>query len=325
MKRRALLLASGAWLVLAASPSFAQTTKAPRRIVFLIPGTEAGFRTLLQEFRMALKELGYVEGGDVLIEGRWADGRTERLPSLAAEVVASNPALIVTASSEGVAACKQATSSIPIVFTTAANVVEQGFVASLRRPGGNITGIASHNLNAKIVEIIREGLPAARRLAVLVHDKDRFHKIVLDSFEPAARRLKLEPVVARVTRAEDLERAFKEIADRKADALYVPNLGMLTSNRDRIIELALKARLPHFSTNPDIAAAGGLLSYGTSREENYRRAAVLVDKILRGAKPGDLPVELPERIQLIVNLKTAKAIGVKLSPITMLRADKVIE
>ena len=325
MRRRALLLASGAWLACAAAPSLAQPAKAPRRIAVLLPGTEAGFRTRLQVFRAALKELGYVEGRDLSIEVRWADNRTERFASLAAELAASNPALIVTASSEGVAACKQATSSIPIVFAAATFVVEQGFAASLRRPGGNITGVALHSLNAKIVEIIREALPAARQLAVLVHDKDRFQKLVLDSFEPAARRFKFEPVVVRITRAEDFERAFKELTERKADALFLPNISLLNSNRDRIIEFTLTARLPHFSVTPDIAVAGGLLGYGTSLEENYLRAASLVDKILRGAKPGELPVELPERFQLVVNTKTAKAIGVTLSPTTMLRADRVIE
>ena len=239
--------------------------------------------------------------------------------------MASNPAVIVTATSESVAACKRATSLIPIVFAAAASVVEQGFVASLRRPGGNVTGVVLLDLNGKIVEIIREALPAARRLAVLVNEKDRFHKFVLDSFEPAARRLIFEPVIVRVTRAEDFEGAFKEMTDRKADALYVPSLALFTFNRDRIIELALKARLPQFNVNPDIAVAGGLLGYGTSVEENYRRAATLVDRILRGAKPGDLPIEQPERFQLVVNRKTAKAIGVTLSPATMLRADKVIE
>ena len=279
----------------------------------------------MQVFRAALKELGYVEGRDISIEARWADGRTERLASLAVEVVASNPAVIVTGSSEGIAALKKATTSIPIVFATAGSVVEQGLVASLRRPGGNITGVALHSLDAKIVEVIREALPAARRLAVLVNEKDRVHKIVLDAFEPAARRFKFEPLVVRVARAEDFERAFKELTERRADALYLPNMGLITSSRDRIIELALKTRLPNFSINPDLAAAGGLLSYGTSVEENYQRSAALVDKILRGAKPGDLPVEQPQRFQLIVNMKTAKAIGVTLSPATMLRADRVIE
>lgn len=325
MKRRALLLASGAGLVLAAVPSFAQTSNAPRRIAHLVRGAEAGSRRTLQAFRTALKEFGYVEGRDILYEVRWADGRIERLAPLAAELVALNPVVIVTASSEAIAACKQATTSIPIVFAAAAFVVEQGFVASLRRPGGNITGVALHSLDAKIVEIIREALPAARRLAVLVDDKDRFRKLVLDAFEPAARRFNFEPIVVRVARAEDLERAFKELTERKADALYQPNVSLFNNNRDRIVELALKARLPQFSTNPVIASEGGLLGYGTSLEENFRRAAALVDKILRGAKPGDLPVEEPERFQLIVNLKTAKAIGVTLSPVTLLRADKVIE
>ena len=325
MKRRALLLAGGAGLVFAGAPSFAQISNAPRRIAYLVQGTEAGGRTRFQVFRTSLKELGYVEGRDISIENRWADGRTERLASLAAELVASNPAVIVTASSEGIAACRQATSAIPIVFAAATYVVEQGFVASLRRPGGNITGVALHSFDSKIVEIIREALPATRRLAILVNEKDRFHKSVLDSFEPAARRFKFEPVVVRVARAEDFERAFRQLANRKADALYQPSIALLNSNRDRLIELTLKARLPYFSVNPEVAAAGGLLSYGTAIEENYRRAATLVDKILRGAKPGDLAVELPERIQLVVNLKTAKAIGVKLSPTTMLRADKVIE
>ncbi|MGH9578085.1 MAG: ABC transporter substrate-binding protein, partial [Terriglobales bacterium] len=284
MKRRAVLIAGGAGLIFAAAPSFGQAPKASRRIAFLLPGTEAGYRIQLQEFRTALKELGYVEGHDISIDVRWSDGRTERLASLAAELLASNPAVIVTASSEGVSACKKATSSIPIVFATAGAVVEQGFVASLRRPGGNITGVALHSqLDAKITEVIREALPSARRLAVLVHDMDRFHKMVLDSFEPAARSLKFELMVVRVSRAEDFERAFKELTDRKADALYVPNIALLTANRERIIEHALKARLPHFSVNPAIAAAGGLLSYGTLLEENYRRAAALVDKILRGA------------------------------------------
>ncbi len=272
-----------------------------------------------------LKDLGYAEGRDISFEVRWADGRIERLASLAAEIAASNPAVIVTLSSESIAACKQATSSIPIVFAVAESVVEQGFVASLRRPGGNITGVTAHSLSGKIVEIIREALPAARRLAVLVNEKDRTSKGVLDLFEPAARRFKFEPLIVRVSRAEDFERAFKDLADRKADALYQPNLALLITNRDRIIELALKARLPHFSINPDIAAAGGLLSYGTSIEENWRRAAALVDKILRGANPGELPIDQPERFQFVVNLKTAKAIGVKLSQTTMLRADKVIE
>ena len=297
-----------------------------RRIAFVPPGTEEGYRAYFNAFLAGLKDLGYVEGRDVSIEVLWGDNKIEGLASRAAAVVARNPAVIVTGSSASVAAFKKATSSIPIVFATAGAVVEQGFVASLRRPGGNITGVILHSgLSAKIVEITREALPKVRRFAILVDDKDPIHKTMLDDFEPSARRFNFEPLVVRVSRAEDLERAFKELAERNAEALYLPPLALLGSLRYQLVQRALKARLPHLSTAPISVEAGGLLSYGTRVEENYQRAAALVDKILRGAKPGDLAVEQPERFQLIVNLKTAKAIGVTLSPVTLLRADKVIE
>lgn len=326
MNRRTILFASGAWLALAAARSLAQSPRAPRHIAYLHPGREHLARAYLGVFRTRLEELGHVEGHDISIEAYWAEGNSEKLASLAAEAVARNPALILTVSSAAVAALKKATSSIPIVFATAANPVEQGFVSSLRRPGGNITGVILHqDLEAKMVEVIREALPAAQRLGVLIHEPDPFHKIMLDYIEPAARRLKFESVVVRVTRAEDFERAFKELAERKADALLAPALVFLANNRKRIIELARKARLPLFSSLHQLTEDGGLLTYGTQQEENFRRAASLVDRILRGAKPGELPVDQPERFELVVNLKTAKAIGVTLSPVTMLRATKVIE
>jgi len=326
MKRRAILFASGAWLAAAATRSFAQAPKAPRRIALVHPGIQAGFRRDFDAFRAALKELGHEEGKDISIEVRWAEGKTERLDSLAAEAVALNPAVILTGSSAGVAACRKATSTIPIVFTTAADPVGQGFVASLRRPGGNVTGIVLHaGLTGKIVEIAREALPAARRLAILVHDQDPRHKNHLDVFEPSARRFKFEPLVVRIARADELDRAFNELAQRTADALVVPNLALLTSLRQQLVEHARKGRLPLLSTNPYFAETGGLLGYGTTTEENWRRAAALVDKILRGANPAEIPVEQPERFQLVVNMKTAKAIGVSLSKVTLLRADRVIE
>ena len=273
-----------------------------------------------------MKKLGHIEGRDISIETYWAEGKIERLASLAAEIVARNPAVIVTSSSAGVAACKNATSSIPIVFATAAIPVEQGFVSSLRRPGGNITGVTLHlEVEAKMVEIIRDALPAAKRLGFLVHELDPFHKITLDSVEPAAKRFKFDLVVVRVARADDFERAFTELVARKVDALSVPTLTFLVNNRKQVIERARSARLPLFGSHHQLVEDGGVLFYGTRQEENFRRAAALVDKILRGAKPGDLAVEQPERFELVVNLKTAKAIGVKLSPTTLLRATKVIE
>jgi len=326
MKRRAILFASGAWLFTAPIGSLAQAPSSPRRIAVLLPGTQSGFRSRFEAFRSELKNLGHIEGRDILIEERWAEDKTERLASLAAELVALNPQVILTATSAGVAACKKATSTIPTVFATAGNPVEQGFVASLRHPGGNITGIMVHlALAAKIVEVTREALPQVQRLAILVHESDPVHKLILELLVPAAQRFKIEPVVVRVNRAEEIARAFDEIAEQKANALYLPNVAFSVSHSTQLIDRSLKARLPLLSEHHGTTVAGGLLSYGTWREENYRRAAALVDKILRGAKPAEIPVEQPERFELVVNLKTAKAIGVTISPVTMLRATKVIE
>jgi putative ABC transport system substrate-binding protein len=326
MKRRALLIASGAWLAANAVRSFAQTPKLPRRVAYLHPGNEAGGSAIFGAFRDEMKKLGYVEGRDTSIETYWAEGKIERLASLAAKIVARNPAVIVTSGSAGVAACKNATSSIPIVFATAAIPVEQGFVSSLRRPGGNITGVTLHlDVEAKTVEIIREALPAAKRLGLLVHEPDPFHKMMLDIIEPAAKRSKFDLVVVRVARVEDFERAFTELVARKVDALSAPIFAFLVNNRKQIIERARRAGLPLFGSHYQWAEDGGLLSYGTRQEENFRRAAAMVDKILRGTKPGDIAVEQPEKFELVVNLRSAKAIGVKLSQATMLRATRVIE
>jgi len=326
MNRRAVLVASGASLVLAAAHSLAQTPKTARRIAVLLPGTQSGYRSRFDAFRAELKKLGYIEGRDILIDARWGGDKTETLASLAAELVALRPAVILTATSSGVAACKKATSTIPIVFASGGRPVEQGFVSSLRRPGGNITGILTNfDLATKMVEVARETLPRAQRLAILVHDSDPAHKSMLELIVQSAQHFKFDPVVVRVARAEGIDRAFNEIINRKADALYLMSLAFSVSHSKQFIDRSLKARLPLLSGHHDTTVAGGLLSYGTWREENFRRAAALVDKILRGAKPGELPVEQPERIELVVNAKTAKAIGITLSPVTMLRANRVIE
>jgi putative ABC transport system substrate-binding protein len=325
MKRRAILLASAAWFAAAAAPTFSQS-KPPRRIAVVLPGSRAGYQSRFDAFRSELKKLGYVEGRDLLIDIRWGEDRIEGLAALVAEALSLNPEVIVTASSAGVAAVSKATSSVPIVFATAGNVVEQGFVASLSRPGGNITGVISYvDITQKIVELAREALPAARRLALLVYDADPVHKFAVDAFELNAQRFKFEPMIVRFSRPEDLDRAFSELAEGKADAVILPNLTFFSSQPSEVVRRALKARLPVLSNSTSVVESGGLLSYGTRWLENYRRAAALVDKILRGAKPGDLPIEQPERFQLVVNRKTANAIGVTLSPVTMLRADRFID
>ena len=325
MKRRALLIASGACVAVAAANSFAQTAK-PRRIAFVHPGTPPGFQPQLHAFRTALAELGYSEGRDLFIDVRAGDNRPDRLPKLAADIAALQPDIIVTATSAAIAAFKNATSSIPVVFAATYDPVGQGFVSSLQRPGGNITGVLVYvDLAPKIVEITREALPAARRLGTLVHEPDPAHKLALKTFEPAARRFNFEPIVVRVARVDELDRAFREFVDQKVEAIIIENAAFLTTNRQHIIKRAFDARLPLFGTTNLVPESGGLLSYGTLIEENWRRAAALADKIFRGAKPAELPVEQPDRFQLVVNRKTAKAIGVTLSPVTMLRADRIIE
>lgn len=326
MKRRALLLAGGAWVAVAPGAAWTQAAKV-RRLTFVHPGSEAGIRLYFDAFRAALKELGYIEGRDVVIEARWGDDKAGQFEALAREIVTSRPDLIVTATSLGVASFKKATSSIPIVFATAFNPVEQGFVSSLQRPGGNITGVLVYSdLTQKTVEVARAALPAARRLAILLHDADPAHKIALRAFEDSTARFNFEPLVMRVSRIDDLDAAFDQLVAARVEILLTPQLTFMVSNRARIIERALKARVALISSHNFMAEDGGLLSYGTLNEENYRRAAALAVRVLRGgAKPGELPVERPERFVLIVNSRTAKALGVTLSPATMLSADRVIE
>jgi putative tryptophan/tyrosine transport system substrate-binding protein len=326
MSRRAILLA-GAFIVLAgASARALGQTRMLRRIGFLHAGSAQANSMTFGVFAGTLKELGYAEGRDIVVEARWAEGKLDRLPALAADLVALRPEVIVTATSAALAACAKATRTIPIVFATASTPVEQGFVASLSRPGGNVTGVLLHTseLAAKNAEIAREAFPGARRLAILVHESDPSHRIVLEGFLPAAQRFKFETLVMRVSQAAQLEHIFGDLVAQNADALYLPEQNFMITNRERLIALALKARLAVLSNNDDITADGGLMSYGTAREENYRRAAAMVDKILRGARPADLPVEQPERFQLILNQRTARAIGIQLPPVTVRRADRII-
>lgn len=327
MRRRAILVAGGVWLASAAAIAWAQSRKPQRRVAFLHAGSEQPNRATFGALKATFKELGYTEGRDLIIEARWGEGKLDRLPGLAAELIARQPDVIVTATSAALAACAKATQAIPIVFATASTPVEQGFVKSLSRPGGNITGILLYTgeLAAKNAEMAREAFPSARRLAIIVHEADPAHRVVLDSFMPGAMRFKFEPVVLRVRQPGELARAFGELAEQKADVLYVPEQNFMITNRERLIDLSFKARVPLLSNNEDITADGGLISYGTAREENYRRAAVLVDRVLRGAKPADLPVEQPDRFQLVVNLRTAQAIGARLPPVMVRRADRIIE
>jgi putative tryptophan/tyrosine transport system substrate-binding protein len=272
-----------------------------------------------------LRELGWIEGRTVVIEYRWDDGRPERAAEIAAEFVQLKPEVIVTVGSV-VATLKQVTPVIPIVFALANDPVGGGLVASLARPGGNVTGLSSQapDLAGKRLELLREVVPRLRRLAILVDVGYPAAVIEMREVQAAARTLGIEVAPLEIRRAEDIASAFEALKAR-ADALYVVVDTLVVANRPRIITLARGARLPTIFQQGDFVQAGGLMSYGPNIPDLFRRAAELVDKILRGAKPGDIPIEQPIKFELVVNLRTAKALGLTIPELFLQRADEVIE
>ncbi len=281
-------------------------------------------RNWWKALREALHELGYVEGRSVRFEERWAHGRADRLPGLAAELVQLPVDILVTGGGESARAAKKATATIPIVMATGADPVRLGLVASLSRPGGNVTGVTSLSteLIAKRVELLRELLPKASRIAIL-SDGTSNSLISVREVEAVARSLGLAPHLISAADLGDFDRALSAAA--KEQALIVIASPPLFTERKRIADLALKHRLPTVVGGREYAEAGGLFSYAVSYPELFRRAALYVDKILKGAKPADLPVEQPRTFELVINLKTAKALGLTIPPSLLLRADQVIE
>jgi putative ABC transport system substrate-binding protein len=276
-------------------------------------------------FVRRLRELDWIEGRSVAIEYRWGEGVSERTAELAADLVRRKVDIIVTVGA-AVPAAKQATSIIPIVFAVANDPVGRGLVASLARPGGNVTGLSiqSTDLAGKRLELLREVLPSFRRLAVLANVG--FPSIVgeIDEVQAGARALGLEVATFDIRRAEDIASAFEALKGR-ADAIYVISDPLVSGNQNRINTLALGARLPTMHTFREIVEAGALMSYGPNFPDLFRRAAELVGRILRGAKPADLPVEQPTKFDLVINLITAKALGLEVPPMLLARADEVIE
>ena len=295
------------------------------RIGFLHPG--ASPNTSAEAFVQSLQELGYVEGRSVAIEFRWAEARLERLPGLAAELVRLKPDVIVVGSTPTVKAIAQATKTIPIVMTVVADPVADGFVASLARPGGNITGLTlvSPELSGKRIELLKEAVPRLARLAVFWNPSNPSHGETLRDSEAKARTLGLHTLPVEVRRAEDLERAFVTVGRERASALFVLDDAFLFGERQRITDMALRNRLPTVFGISGFADAGGLVTYGAKQSELYRRAALFVDRILKGAKPANLPVEQPTSFELVINLKTAKTLGLVIPDALRLRADRVIE
>ena len=272
-----------------------------------------------------LRELGWIEGRTVAIEFRWAEGRNERYSAIAAEFVRRKVDVIV-AIGTAVVAAKEATSVIPIVFPVAADPVGSGLVASLARPGGNVTGLSVQftDLAGKRVELLREVVPGLRRLAIMVNVDDPGAVLDMREVQATASTLGLDVVTLEIRRAEDIAPAFETLKDR-VDALYVCGDALVNTNRIRINTLAVGARLPTMHGFREYVQAGGLMSYGPNFPDLFRRAAEYVDKILRGAKPGDIPVEQPTKFDLVINLITAKALGLDVPPTLLARADEVIE
>jgi len=280
-----------------------------------------------QTFRDGLRDLGWKEGVNIRIESRWVEGIVARLPEMAADLVRLKPDLIATRGSIFTGALKAATSSIPIVFLAHADPVETGHVASLARPGGNITGMAvlQSEIGPKCLELLHTAVPAAKRIAVLWHSGSPSTIPGLKALEEPARQLRLDLQPVGAETAADLEGAFSSMARRGAQALLVFNTVPFIVARQRIAELAIANRLPTVVQGRTFAEAGGLISYYHSGEETWRRATVYVDKILRGAKPADLPVEQVTKFELVINMKTAKALGLTILPSLLQRADKIIE
>jgi putative ABC transport system substrate-binding protein len=273
-----------------------------------------------------LRELGWIEGRTVLIEHRWAEGQAERVAEIATEFVRRKVDVIVTAGTSNVIVAKRLTSQIPIVFAGAGDPVGTGLVASLARPGANVTGLSnqSTDLAPKRVELLREVAPGLRRLAIMANSGAPVAMLEAREAEEAARTLGLESIRLDIRRAEDIGAAFETLKGR-AEALQLASDQLVNSNRLQFNELALAARLPTMHTFRALVESGGLMFYGPSFEQLFRRAAELVDKILRGAKPSDIPVEQPTKFDLVINLKTAKALGLEVPPTLLARADEVIE
>ncbi len=328
MKKAAILSILVAVAVLAVRVlAEAQQPKKVPRIGFLATVSPSTISSRVDSFRQGLRELGYVEGKNIVIEWRYGDGKLDRLPALAAELVRLKVDVIVTAAPPVTRAAKQATVTIPIVMAFDDDPVGSGFVASLNRPGGNITGLSTQSpeISGKQLEFLREIVPKLSRVGVLgdvtrpgVPQALREINVVADAFRVQVQYLE-------VRGPKDIETAFRAATKERADALIVLGSPVLRSQQKQVVDLAVKSRLPATYSVPEFVEDGGLMTYGVNINDLYRRAATYVDKILKGAKPADLPVEQPKKFEFVINVKAAKQIGLTIPPNVLARADKVVK
>jgi len=324
LNKKIFVLAFSALLLTLCSSADAQPAKVSRT-GFLVAQSPSSFSTRNEAFRRRLVELGYTEGKNTAIEYRYAEGNLERLPDLAAELVRLKVDVIVAAGLPAAHAAKQATTTIPIVMQ-GGDPVGTGLVASLAHPGGNVTGFSDGtvDVSTKRLELLKEVVPKLSRVAILWNPANPTNPLQVKDTQAVAPALGMTVYPVEVKGVDDLEAAFAAIKKDRAGAVLVPGDPMFGSQRKRLADLAAKNRLPAMYSTLEYAEAGGLMAYGTSFAELYRRVAIYVDKILKGAKPADLPVEQPTKFELVINLKTAKQIGLTIPPNVLARADKVI-
>lgn len=323
--RRDLLAALVAAALMAPFHTIAQRAGKMPRIAFLDPGSrESG---LYGPFIAGLKDLGYVEGKNLTIEAHFANGDLERLPMLARQIADARPDLIVAQSTPGVRAVIATKTSLPVVMVAVGDPVGSGFVASLGRPGGNVTGtsILTSDVSPKLLEMLKSTIPRLARVAVLVNSANANSTVSLKNIQAAAQPLELKVLPTQVATVGEIDFAMAAIAKQRPDALLIPGDPLFRLNAHKIAALALRYRLPLATTNVEIVEAGGLFSYGASIADSYRRAAAYVDKILKGAKPADLPVEQSAKFDLVINARTAAALGLKIQTSMRITAEKVIE
>lgn len=304
----------------------AQEAAKVQRVGFVAPGSPD---RQFDAFRRGLRELGYVEGKNVIVEARFAEGRSERLPGLVAELIALKVDVLLAGSPLGAVTAKKASTAVPIVFAGVGDPIASGIVANLARPGGNITGVAvgvgGAAFGEKWLELLKEASPGVAHVAVLANRSNPSNSPFLQGVEAAARTLKVKLNVFDAANADELDRALAAIGASGAQGLIVTADPFFPEKRDALVQFAASKHLPAMYFFKLFADAGGLMSYAASLEESYRRAATYVARILKGAKPADLPVEQPTRIELTINMKTARALGLKIPQSLLLRADHIIE
>jgi putative ABC transport system substrate-binding protein len=314
------------WATFLSAPSEAQQRAPLHRIGFLGGSSASAYATFVEAFQQGLRELGHIEGKTFVIEHRYADGKLELLPDLAAELVRLGVDVIVVSGARAISQVKSATRTIPVVMTTIEDPVAMGIVDSLARPGGNITGLTNlaPELSGKRLELLKEALPKTSLVAVMWPSDATGAIVSFKETEAAARALSIPLQSLEVRGSKDFDNAFRAAKTERAGALIVLQSALTNAHRKLIMDLAVKNRLPTMCTQKEYVEAGGLMSYGVDTRDLYRRAAVYLDKILKGAKPTDLPVEQPSKFELVVNLKTAKQIGLTIPANVLARADRVI-